>query len=237
MEKDEKNIHSGHRRRLKERFLREGLDNFEEHQILELLLFYGVPQRDTNVIAHELIQKFGSLCEVLEATPEELAQVRFVGENVSTLFKLVTAVSRHYQISCAMREVILNHIEDCGQYLVPFFYGRNQETVFLLCLDAKRKVLCCEKVGQGGVNSAGVPIRQIVETALKANASTAILAHNHPSGLALPSREDVQTTRRVAAALDAVEVELTDHIIVADNDWVSLVQSGLYRPDECRIMI
>jgi DNA repair protein RadC len=237
MAKGEKNIHTGHRQRLKERFLKEGLDNFEEHQILELLLFYGVPQRDTNEIAHELIQKFGSLCEVLEATPEELSQVRFVGENVSTLFKLVTAVSRHYQISCAMREVILNHIEDCGQYLVPFFYGRNQETVFLLCLDAKRKVLCCEKVGQGGVNSAGVPIRQIVETALKANASTAILAHNHPSGLALPSREDVQTTRRVAAALDAVEVELTDHIIVADNDWVSLAQSGLYRPDECRIMI
>jgi len=237
MAKGEKNIHTGHRQRLKERFLKEGLDSFEEHQILELLLFYGIPQRDTNEIAHELIKKFGSLSEVLEATPEELAEVRFVGENVSTLFKLVTAVSRHYQISCAMKEVILNHIEDCGRYLVPFFYGRNQETVFLLCLDAKRKVLCCEKVGQGGVNSAGVPIRQIVETALKANASTAILAHNHPSGLALPSREDVQTTRRVAAALDAVEVELTDHIIVADNDWVSLVQSGLYRPEECRIML
>jgi DNA repair protein RadC len=237
MAKGEKSVHQGHRQRLKERFLKEGLDNFEEHQVLELLLFYGIPQRDTNEIAHELIKKFGSLSDVLEATSEELAEVRFVGENVSTLFKLVTAVSRHYQISCAMKEVILNHIEDCGRYLVPFFYGRNQETVFLLCLDAKRKVLCCEKVGQGGVNSAGVPIRQIVETALKANASTAILAHNHPSGLALPSREDVQTTRRVAAALDAVEVELTDHIIVADNDWVSLAQSGLYRPEECRIML
>jgi len=237
MPENKKTLHRGHRQRLKERFLREGLDNFEEHQVLELLLFYGIPQRDTNDIAHELIAKFGSLSRVLEATPEELSQVPYVGENVSTLFKLVTEVSRYYQVSCAMREVILNHIDDCGRYLTPFFYGRQQEMVFLLCLDAKRKVLGCEKVGQGGVNSAGVPVRQIVETALKLNASTAILAHNHPSGLALPSREDVQTTRRVAAALDAVEVELTDHIVVADNDWVSMAQSGLYRPEECRIMV
>ena len=232
-----KNVHSGHRQRLKERFLRDGLDNFEEHQVLELLLFYGIPQRDTNTIAHELIRKFGSLSRVLEATPEELQQVNYVGENVSTLFKLVTAVSRYYQVSCAMREVILNRIDDCGRYLTPFFYGRQQEMVYLLCLDAKRKVLACEKVGQGGVNSAGVPIRAVVETALKFNASTVILAHNHPSGLALPSREDVATTRRVALALDAVDVELTDHIIVADNDWISLAQSGLYRPEECRISI
>ncbi len=232
-----KSIHKGHRQRLKDRFLRDGLDNFEEHQVLELLLFYGIPQRDTNPIAHDLMVRFGSLSRVLEATPEELAEVSFVGDNVSTLFKLVTEVSRYYQVNCAMREKILTTIDECGKYLTPFFYGRQQEMVFLLCLDAKCKVLCCEKVGQGGVNSAGVPIRQIVETALRANASSAILAHNHPSGLALPSHEDVQTTRRVATALDAVEIELTDHIIVADNDWVSLAQSGLYNPDECRLMV
>lgn len=235
MSNNEKNVHKGHRQRLKERFLRDGLDNFEEHQVLELLLFYGIPQRDTNPIAHDLIERFGSLSRVLEATPEELAEVSYVGDNVTTLFRLVTAVSRYYQVNCAMREKFLNTIEDCGKYLTPFFYGRQNETVFLLCLDAKCKVLCCEKVGQGGVNSAGVPIRQIVETALKANATSAILAHNHPSGMATPSWEDVQTTRRVAAALDAVEIELTDHIVVAESDWVSLFQSGLYRPDECRL--
>jgi DNA repair protein RadC len=135
-----------------------------------------------------------------------------------------------------MKEVILNHIEDCRRYLVPFFYGRNQETVFLLCLDAKRKVLCCEKVGQGGVNSAGVPIRQIVETALKANASTAILAHNHPSGIALPSNDDIVTTRRISAALNAVEVVLADHLVIADGDFVSMLQSGFYRPSEHAVL-
>ena len=229
-------IHAGHRQRLKERFLRDGLDNFEEHQVLELLLFYGIPQRDTNEIAHALIQKFGSLSRVLEASPEELAEVKYVGDNVTTLFQLITAVARYYQVSCAMREEILPTIDACGKYLVPFFYERPNETVYLLCLDAKCKVLCCEKVGEGGVNSAGVPIRKIVETALKANATSAILAHNHPSGLAIPSGEDVQTTRRVAMALDAVEIGLVDHIIVADNDWVSMAQSGLYRLEDCRVL-
>ena len=229
-------IHAGHRQRLKERFLKEGLDNFEEHQVLELLLFYGIPQRDTNEVAHELIRKFGSLSKVLEATPEELSQVKYVGENVTTLFRLVTEVCRYYQVNSAMREKILATIYDCGRYLVPFFYGRKHETVFLLCLDAKCKVLACEKVGQGSINSASISIRQIVETALKCNASAVMLAHNHPSGLAIPSGEDIQTTRRVAMALDAVEIELVDHIVVADNDWVSLAQSGLYRQDECRIL-
>ena len=228
-------IHAGHRQRLKERFLKESLDNFEEHQVLELLLFYGIPQRDTNEIAHELIRKFGSLSKVLEATPEELAEVKYVGDNVTTLFRLITEVARYYQVNCAMREQILTSIDACGKYLVPFFHGRQNETVFLLCLDAKCKVLCCEKVGEGSVNSAGVPVRKIVEMALKANATSVILAHNHPSGLAIPSGEDIQTTRRVALALDAVEIGLVDHIIVADNDWVSLTQSELYRQDECRI--
>ena len=229
-------IHAGHRQRLKERFLKDGLDHFEEHQVLELLLFYGIPQRDTNEIAHELIRKFGSLSRVLEATPEELSQVKYVGDNVTTLFKLITAVARYYQVSCAMREEILPTIEACGRYLVPFFYQRPYETVFLLCLDAKCKVLCCEKIGEGGINSAGVPVRRIVELALKSNATAVILAHNHPSGLAVPSGEDILTTRRVAMALDAVEISLVDHIVVADNDWTSLAQSGLYRADECRVL-
>lgn len=233
----QKPVHQGHRQRLKDRFLKESLDHFEEHQVLELLLFYGIPQRDTNPIAHALLDRFGSLSRVLEASPEELEKIDYVGPNVSTLLKLVTEVARYYQVNCAMREEILLTVDDCGKYLLPYFFGRQNETVFLLCLDAKCKVRCCELVGEGSVNSAGVPIRKIVEMALKSNASSVILAHNHPSGLALPSGEDIQTTRRVAAALDAVEIHLTDHIIVADDDFVSLAQSGLYRADECRLTL
>ena len=227
-------IHDGHRQRLKNRFREEGLDHFEEHEVLELLLYYTIPRRDTNPIAHELLAKFGSLAQVLEARPEELAKVPGMGDSAATFLSLITAVGRYYLVNRTIQETILPSIEKCGQYLVPFFHGRRNEMVYILCLDAKCKVLCCKEMGEGSVNSAGVPIRRIVETALGANATSVILAHNHPSGFALPSGEDVQTTRRVAMALDAVEIQLADHIVVADDDFVSLAQSGLYHPGENR---
>ncbi len=224
-------IHDGHRQRLKERFLTEGLDSFTDVQVLELLLFYAVPRQDTNPIAHALLGRFGSLSQVLDAQVPELEKVPGIGHNAATLLRLVTEVGRFYQVDRMMHTQILPTVEKCGEYLVPFFYGRRNETVFLLCLDAKCKVLCCKEIGEGSVNSAGVPIRRIVETALGCNATTVVLAHNHPSGLALPSGEDVQTTHRVAAALNAVEIALADHIVVADEDFVSIVQSGYYRPE------
>jgi len=225
-------IHDGHRARLKERFRQEGLDNFSDIQVLELLLFYAIPRRDTNPIAHALLEHFGTLSQVLEAPAEELEKVSGIGSNAATLLNLTTAVGRYYLVNRSTQNVILNTIEKCGEYLVPFFFGRRNETVFILCLDAKCKVLCCKEVGEGSVNSANVPIRRIVELALGANATTVVLAHNHPSGLALPSGDDIQATRRAASALSTVDIHLADHIVVADDDFVSMVQSG-YRFDDC----
>ena len=145
-----------------------------------------------------------------------------VGENAATLLTLVTQFARFYQVDCAQRVKCLTTLDACGEYLIPYFFGRNKETVFLLCLDAKCKVLCCKEVGEGSVNSASVSIRKIVETALASNATTVILAHNHPSGVALPSGEDYAATTRVQQALATIGVELEDHIIVADGDFVSL---------------
>ena len=222
---------------MKERFLKEGLDHFDEHQVLELLLFYCIPRIDTNPLAHNLLERFGSLAQVLEAPVEELEKVPGIGTNAATFLSLTTAVGRYYLVNRSMQTVILPTIEKCGRYLQPFFYGRRNETVYMLCLDAKCKVLCCKEVGEGSVNSAGIPIRRIVEIALGANASSVILAHNHPSGFAVPSGEDVQTTRRIAAALDAVEIELVDHIVFADEDFVSMAQSGYYYPEDCRLKV
>lgn len=230
-------IHDGHRRRLKERFFREGLDNFEQLQVLELLLFYCIPRQDTNPIAHALLDRFGSVSKVLEATPEELKKVPGVGESAALFLSLIMATGRYYLVNQKEKDTILTSIEKCGQYLLPFFHGRRNETVFLLCLDAKCKVLSCKEVGEGSVNSAAVPIRRIVEMALGDNATSVVLAHNHPSGLALPSGEDIQTTRRLSLALRAVEIELVDHVVVADGDYVSLAQSGMYNPRECSTLI
>ena len=229
-------IHDGHRQRLKNRFLTEGMDNFEPVQVLELLLFYCIPRVDTNPIAHRLIEYFGSLHQVLEASPGELKKVPGIGDSVATFLPLVTSVGRYYHVECSKDVKILTNLAQCGKYLIPKFFGRRNETVFLLCLDAKCKVLCCKEVGEGSVNSAAVPIRRIVEMALGANATSVVLAHNHPSGVALPSNEDVQTTRRLAMALDAVEITLIDHMVVAEGDYVSLRQSGLYDPNNCQVL-
>ena len=219
-------IHKGHRQRLKNRFLTEGLDHFTEIQVLELVLFYAIPRKDTNPVAHALLDHFGSLAQVLDAAPEELAKVPGMGDSAAAYLHLLTQVARYYLVNRSTQNKVLPTLEDCANYLVPFFHGRRVETVFLLCLDAKCKVLCCKEVGEGSVNSAGISTRRIVETALGANASVVVLAHNHPSGIAIPSGEDVQTTKRIAAALQSVEIQLADHIVVADADYVSMAQSG-----------
>ena len=225
-------VHDGHRERLKERFRTEGLDGFTEVQVLELLLFYSVPRKDTNEIAHALLEKFGTLAQVLDANPADLEKVPGMGSSSALFLKLLIAAGRRYQISRTESASILRTVEQCGAYLQPRFFGRKHEAVFLLCMDAKCKVLACKQVGEGSVNSAGVPIRRIVETALSANATMVVLAHNHPSGLALPSADDIQTTKRLAVALDTVEITLIDHLVFSDDDYVSMAQSGYYKPGE-----
>ena len=223
-------MHDGHRQRLKERFVLEGLDNFNELQVLELLLFYAIPRQDTNPLAHRLLERFGSLSQVLEAPISELQRVEGMGPNAAIFLHLTTAVGRYYMVNRAMHNTVLTTTEKCGEFLAPYFHGRRNETVYLLCLDAKCKLLACREVSEGSVNSAGVSPRKVVEIALSTNATTVVLAHNHPSGIAVPSAEDVQTTYRVAAALNAVEIALADHIIVSDGDFTSMVQSGYYEP-------
>lgn len=225
-------VHKDHRRRLKNRFLLEGLDNFTQIQALELLLFYCIPRRDTNPIAHGLLERFGSFSRVLEAPAEELKQVDGIGDEAATFLRLIPELNRYYSVNCAQRVQILTSVEACGDFMMPYFANRRNETVFLLCLDAKCKVLCCREVGEGSINSAGVPIRRVVELALAEGATSVVLAHNHPSGIALPSREDVMTTQRLASALNAVEVILADHIVVVEDDYVSMAQSGYYLPGE-----
>ena len=150
-------MHEGHRERLRRRFLQEGLDNFDELQVLELLLFYAIPRRDTNPIAHALLEQFGSLSGVLEAPVSALAQVPGMGENAATLIQLVTATSRYYMVQRSSAGQALNTVERCGAYLTPRFFGLRDEAVCALCLDAKCKPLACRILGRGSVNAAGVP--------------------------------------------------------------------------------
>lgn len=219
-------LHDGHRKRLVQRFLEEGLDSFEPHNILEMLLFYAIPRKDTNELAHRLIDTFGSLNGVFDAPFEALIQVEGVGENTAALLKLMPQLTRTY-FSNNREEVILDSADKAAAYFVPHFIGRTEEVVQMVCVDAKSRVIAHQIIHWGSVNVAEANIRKIANVALHNNAVGVILAHNHPGGIALPSPEDIATTRTVKAALQPMGILLMDHIIVAGEDSISLALSGL----------
>ena len=223
-------VHDGHRARKKEQFRTHGLDAFADHEALELLLFYAIPRVDTNPVAHRLIERFGSLDGVLSAPPEELEKVEGVGESAATLLSLILPLVRRSRMTASKKPVILGTTQAAGEYFVDLFFGMREERLYEACLDAKGKLLRCAKVADGSVDAVSVNIRVIVENALKCGASAVVLSHNHPSGVALPSEDDNATTLAVFDALRTVDIRLLDHIIVADDDFVSIRDNGLLPP-------
>ncbi len=221
-------IHDGHRKRLKGEFLARP-DTFPDHKLLELLLFYVNPRGDVNPAAHALLERFGSLAGVLDATPEALMNCPGIGEHAVSLLRVVKELGRRYDAQRTGMEDVVSSVRDAAGFFRPCFYGARSEMVFLLCMDGKGKVLGCPKVGEGNVNAAEIAARQIVEKALNHNAAQVILAHNHVSGLALPSSEDRATTLYLRELLRQVGVVLVDHMIFVDDDMVSMRDSGHLR--------
>lgn len=221
-------IHDGHREKMRRRFQETGLEGFADHEALELLLYYAIPRRDTNELAHRLLTRYGSLSALLQAPIEDLRRVEGVGESAAVLLKLVPAFVYKAQRS-AGQETVLNSTEKAGRYLLSCFAGERNEVIYQLCLDRKGKLLARKRLNEGGSAAAELNIRRLVENALLSSASAVILSHNHPSGIALPSREDYATTQQAQDALRTIGVELLDHIIVAEDDYVSLADSGILR--------
>jgi DNA repair protein RadC len=222
------NVHSGHRERLRARYRKDGIDSFEEHEILELLLFYAIPYQDTNPIAHRLLERFGSLAGVLDAPEEELEKVKGIGENAALLLKLLPDVYRRYQISLQKKVTYIAGEKDVAAYLQKWFVGRSHEFVLLMLLDSRHRLLFCDTINEGTAVTANIYVRKIVQTAVRYDAVFAFLAHNHPSGELLPSVQDLNATKLVYQALSSVEVQLVDHIIVSQSDFISLKQSGYF---------
>lgn len=225
-EKKKGNIHDGHRERLRKQFEQHGLDRFADHQALELLLTYAIPRGDVNPSAHELMRHFHSFSAVLEATPEDLAEVPGVGPKAALFFHLLLQTFRRYDCDRNQTSKQLDNPSKIKQYVTPLFLGITHEVVYLLCLDSQLKVSHCEKIGEGSINSANFSIRRTVELALKRKASSVVLAHNHPNGTIVPSASDLITTERLIAALSQIGVQLSDHLVVAGAQVGSLRDSG-----------
>ncbi len=220
------NVHSGHRSRVRKKFLDNGIDSFETHEVLELLLFYAVPMKNTSVLAHKLLDAFGSISAVFDAPFDALISVGLT-ESQAVMLKLIPDITRLYIDDKHNNSSKIVDYDKVGEKIVTKFIGRENENVLLMLVDAKGKEIFCGIVSKGSLNDATFPIRRIVDFALRYNAKSAIIAHNHPSGLALPSRDDVEATVNLKNALELIGVRLLDHFIVADNDCVSLAQSGI----------
>ena len=218
-------IHTGHRKRVKDEFRARGLEGWPDHRALELLLFYAIPQGDVNGLAHDLIDRFGSLAGVLDASEDELKKVPGVGEHTALLIRLLPAIGARYQAQRGGLGELVHTPREAAALLEPYFFGARNELVYILCLDSKGKALGVRKVAEGSIYASDINIRRIAEEAMGLRAAGIYLAHNHISNLAFPSAEDWQATDTVRAALGPVGLNLIDHLIFVDGDVVSLSQS------------
>lgn len=218
--------HSGHRQRVRKKFIENGFDVFEPHEVLEMFLFYAIPRKDTNPLAHRLLDRYMNIGGVCDAPIDELISEFNLSESAAVYIKMLPEMSRLYNESKMSDDNIIDY-ENLGKLFQAKFIGRTSEAVALMLGDAKGKMIYFNIISKGSLNSSDMPIRKIVDLSLRHNAKTAFLAHNHPSGTALPSHSDLLTTQKVRETLLSVGVDLIDHFIITDDDYVSLRESGL----------
>ncbi len=224
----EKNPHKHHRIRVRTRYLKEGIKSMPDHNILELLLFYGIPYKDTNDIAHELIERFGDFNGVLDTPVEELMKVKGIGENAATLLHLVRDISLKYNDGKIEKRVAVGSEKRVTDFLKLKYADEKREIVHLVCVNSHGNLQRCIKICDGSPDSANIDNRMIVEAVIRFNTTNVILAHNHPQGFAVPSVADVNATRELIPVLNAIGVTLSDHIIVAQGDAFSMAKSRKY---------
>lgn len=225
----EKHSHTGHRDRMKQEFLSRGIEGWPDHRVLELMLFFAIPQGDVNPLAHRLLERFGSISGVLDASVEELRKVEGVGQHTATFLRMFPFVLGRYKASRTAPNSVINRPEDAYAWLEPYFFGARNEMVYVLCLDGKRQVIGVRKVAEGSVEMAEMNARRIAEEALGLRAVRIYVAHNHVSNLAIPSEEDWMVTDVLRSSLAPIGIELVDHLVFVDGDMVSMQQSQPYR--------
>ncbi len=226
-EKVSDNYHKGHRQRVKKRYISGGLDSFEDHQVLELLLFYCYPLKDTNEIAHKMIKEFGTLSNLFESSAEEISNRCKVSENTAVLVSLVPSLSKRYSLSKWEKKTILNSSSKAGKYAVSLFLGTEYECFYLICLDTQRKLIYPQLISEGTIDETPVYPRIVIEQALKHKSSCVFLAHNHPSGNLTPSNSDIECTKKIQKALSSIDIELLDHLIVSGENYFSFAEKKI----------
>lgn len=223
--KNKVSVHAGHRKRMREKFSKSGAMGFHKHEILEMVLFSAIPRANTNNIAHDLINRFGSFSNVLNAPYEELLKVNGVGEAAALAIKIIPVCCKIYFDERYLEGTIFKDIDKVGKYLVNVYAMYDKEFPSAILYDARRKEIDWVILGEEGTSSSSIDANRLIRECVARNASFVVLAHNHPSGIALPSIEDEVATRKIANLLNSIDCKLVDHLIIGRNDFVSLAQS------------
>lgn len=223
------NIHKDHRKKVKDRFFECGFTGMPDHNILEAILFLGIPQKDTNPIAHELIDTFGSFAGVLEAKKSDLLKVKGMTESAAFAIMSYLPVNRRYIESLQKKKPVFETNDQLVEFLRPLFFEKSTiERVFVLCFDSKNRLIACRNICDGDISSALFDVRELTRVVLEVNAQKIIVAHSHPHGVALPSREDIATTKLIYEMMKFIKVHLDDHFIVTDTGYMSMAKSRHY---------
>ena len=214
--------HKGHRQRMRERVQSYGLDSLAEHEALEYVLYLTNAQKDTNGIAHDLIDRFGDFAAVLEASEEELCTVEGVGPSTARMLHLLPQISRYYGRSRTSTTSCIKTTEQMGSYLMAKFAWSDYERAMLVSLDSRKRVRAAVWLREGTSDRVSLDIKNVVAAAIKGGTDAVVLCHNHPNGVALPSLEDMDATGSIARALGLVNVHLLDHFILTDTEYFSM---------------
>lgn len=235
-EPKKKNLHAGHRKRLRELFNSKGWENLQEHQVLEYLLSCVQPRKDTNPLAHELIDKFGSFTNVLDAKPEDLQLIDGVGEQISTFITCIPHIFKYYKSTKKPETICCKCAKDVNDNFGKRINHMPYEELHILCLDSKSNVILNQMINKGTNNSVSVTLKEINELVVRTKASAFILIHNHPNEDCRPSKEDINMTRKICFSNYINGVYLTDHLIVCkDNSFFSFANAGLLNDYEKEI--
>ncbi len=224
----DENIHANHRSRMRKRYIEKGIEAFAEHEILEMLLYYCYPRRDTNEIAHNMINKFGSLHNLMDADVKVIQERCGVNENIAVLVNRIPSLARRYTLSKWDSKKQLNNAKTAGDFAVSLFMDATVENFYVICLDKQYHVNKVEHLAEGTLDETAVYPREVVSAAIRHQATAVILAHNHPGGSIKPSRMDLEITRRLREGLEFIHVDVLDHIIVAGGKYYSMANRGQF---------
>ncbi len=223
-------MHENHRKRVREAFRNNGMEHMSDHNILEMLLFFSVPRIDTNELAHRLIETFGSLSAVLEASYGDLIKVPGIGESSAVLITMMPQLFRRYSFDKVKDRKCIKSPQEAGEYIITKYFGITTEKVGMICIDSKGRINNFVFIAEGSLRTANIDVRRTAETAFRNMAESIILCHNHPNGLPMPSRDDVATTKELIEILNTLDIKVSDHIIVSDNEYFSMAQSEKLLP-------